>query len=81
MTEIEENAALRGDAPAQTTYAQDIRRIEDIVGRIQNGCDIDEMLALASEAADLLKRCREKLAKTGIAMESVLKELQTAKSE
>ncbi len=81
MIENEEHAALSGDGSGKTAYAQDIRRIEDIVGRIQNGCDIDEMLALASEAAELLKRCREKLAKTGIAMESVLKELQTAKSE
>ena len=28
----------------KTTYAQDIARVEDIVAKISNGCDVDDML-------------------------------------
>ena len=37
----------------ESTYAQDIQKVEDIVEKISNGCDIDEMLELVSEAASL----------------------------
>ena len=60
----------------KTTYAQDIARVEDIVAKISNGCDVDDMLGLASEAAGLLARCREKLGKTGLEIEEVLKDLK-----
>lgn len=65
----------------ESTYAQDIQKVEDIVDKISNGCDIDEMLELVSEAARLLNRCNEKLGKTGLQMEEVLKELKTTKAE
>ena len=60
----------------KTTYAEDIARVEDIVAKISNGCDVDDMLGLASEAAGLLARCREKLGKTGLEIEEVLKDLK-----
>ena len=46
------------------------------MAKISNGCDVDDMLGLASEAAGLLARCREKLGKTGLEIEEVLKDLK-----
>ena len=60
----------------KTTYAQDIARVEDIVAKISNGCDVYDLVGLASGAAGMLARCREKLGKTGLEIEEVLKDLK-----
>ena len=61
----------------QTKYAQDIQRIQDIVLALSGrDCDIDNMLELVKEATDLIAKCQDKLAKTGIEIDEALKKLE-----
>lgn len=70
------------EGSAGTSYAKDVQRIEDIISAIQQkDCDIDRLLDLVTEASELLKRCRAKLAETGLKIDQTLGELQSQKEE
>ena len=46
------------------TYAEAMNRLEEIVGKVQDGrIDIDELAGLLKEALELVNFCREKLYK------------------
>lgn len=46
------------------TYAEAMNRLEEIVGKVQDGrIDIDELAGLLKEAQELINFCREKLYK------------------
>ncbi|MBO7192665.1 MAG: exodeoxyribonuclease VII small subunit [Bacteroidaceae bacterium] len=46
------------------TYAEAMNRLEEIVGKVQDGrIDIDELAGLLKEAQELVNFCREKLYK------------------
>lgn len=46
------------------TYAEAMNRLEEIVGKVQDGrIDIDELAGLLKEAQELVRYCREKLYK------------------
>ena len=60
-----------------SSYADDVKRIQDIVAELQNDklCDVDDMLERIKEAAELIKKCQQKLARTSIEIDSVLSDL------
>ena len=46
------------------TYAEAMRRLEEIMGKIQGGkVDIDELSGMLKEAQELVKFCRDKIYK------------------
>ena len=62
------------------SYADDIQRINLILEKLsQKDCDIDKMLDYVNEAAALLERCNQKLAKTGIQIDEALNKLNDMK--
>lgn len=58
---------------SNASYNADIQRVQDIINEIDKGCDIDRMLELVNEAAALIRKCQEKLAKTGVEIEEALR--------
>lgn len=60
-----------------SSYSDDVKRIQDIVADLQNDklCDVDEMLEHIKLAAELIKKCQQKLARTSIEIDSVLSDL------
>lgn len=60
----------------QSSYADNIARINDIVELLKNkDCDIDEMIKLVDEAADLIQKCQLKLGKTDLRIRQALERL------
>ena len=73
-------AAQENKTPPASTYAQDIQRIQTIVDLLgQKDCDIDDMLKYVNEATELIERCQDKLARTGIQINEALERLDAAK--
>ena len=69
-------------AEKQKTYAENIARINDIVELLKNkDCDIDEMIKLVDEAADLIQNCQQKLGKTDVKIRQALERLGNTESE
>lgn len=65
----------------QTTYAQDVQRIQDIINKLsEKDCDIDKMLDYVNEAAELIEKCNKKLSQTGIQIDSALNKLNEMKT-
>ena len=70
------------DDTIQSSYNQDIQRIQQIVERLsQKDCDIDKMLEYVNEAAVLIERCQQKLTKTGVQIEEALAKLNVLREE
>jgi exodeoxyribonuclease VII small subunit len=66
------------DENQNTTYADDIARIEEIIDKLrQNDCDIDKMLEYVTEASALLEKCQQKLDTTGAKIQKALMNLDT----
>ncbi len=64
----------------QSTYAQDIQRIQDIVEQLKTkDCDIDNMLSLVNEATALIAKCQNKLTETGLKINQALDMLNAMK--
>jgi len=62
-------------------YAQAIERIQEIIALLNdNSCDIDRMLDYVTEASELIKSCREKLARTGLKIQETLADLSNTNS-
>ena len=70
------------DDNVQSSYNQDIQRIQHIVERLsQKDCDIDKMLEYVNEAVVLIERCQQKLTKTGIQIDEALAKLNVLKGD
>ncbi|MBQ8038236.1 MAG: exodeoxyribonuclease VII small subunit, partial [Proteobacteria bacterium] len=70
----------RTNMEEQSTYAQDIQRIQQIVDLLgQKDCDIDKMLELVNEATALIEKCQNKLVSTGIKINAALDKLNAMK--
>lgn len=66
------------NATPSSTYKQDIERIQDIVQKLNDkDCDIDQMLIYVNEATELIAKCQEKLARTGVLVEDALNRLKS----
>lgn len=64
----------------QSTYAQDISRIQEIVELLKSkDCDIDNMLSLVNEATALISKCQNKLTETGLKINQALDMLNAMK--
>lgn len=60
------------------TYTAAVRRLEEIVAKMQsNECDIDSLAGYTAEALALLKFCKEKLYKTDEEVRKCLEELNS----
>lgn len=59
------------------TYAEAVRQIEDILGKIENGePDVDELTKLVKRASELIKYCRSKLFETEQEIEKILNDIE-----
>ena len=59
------------------TYAEAVRQIEDILGKIEKGePDVDELTKLVKRASELIKYCRSKLFETEQEIEKILNEIE-----
>lgn len=59
------------------TYAEAIRQIENILGKIENGePDVDELTKLVKRASDLIKYCKSKLFETEQEIEKILNDIE-----
>ncbi|MEE1207400.1 MAG: exodeoxyribonuclease VII small subunit [Muribaculaceae bacterium] len=63
----------------ELSYRESMEQLEAIVKKLQSSdCDIDTMVADTRRAAELIKRCREKLVTTETELRQVLQSLQSA---
>ena len=59
------------------TYAEAMNRLEEIVGKVQDGrIDIDELAGLLKEAQELVNFCREKLYKVDKEIKALTEEAE-----
>lgn len=59
------------------TYAEAVRQIENILGKIENGePDVDELTKLVKRASDLIKYCKSKLFETEQEIEKILNDIE-----
>ncbi|MBR4967134.1 MAG: exodeoxyribonuclease VII small subunit [Bacteroidaceae bacterium] len=59
------------------TYAEAMNRLEEIVGKVQDGrIDIDELAGLLKEAQELINFCREKLYKVDEEIKALTEEAE-----
>ena len=59
------------------TYAEAMNRLEEIVGKVQDGrIDIDELAGLLKEAQELVNFCREKLYKVDEEIKALTEEAE-----
>ncbi|MCE2615904.1 MAG: exodeoxyribonuclease VII small subunit [Phocaeicola sp.] len=64
------------------TYEQAMKRLEEIVSRIDNGeLDIDNLSTNLKEAQELIKFCRDRLYKTDDEIKKMLKENEIIESK
>jgi len=60
-------------APAETSLADDLRRLEEIVRKLeQEEADLDEALALFEEGVTRLRHARDRLAQAEAVVEGVI---------
>jgi exodeoxyribonuclease VII small subunit len=64
-------------ADKQTTYGEAARRLEEILGRIEEGeVDIDELSGLVAEAATLVTLCRDKIHAAEVQVKTITEQLE-----
>lgn len=62
--------------PTKIPYKEALKRLEEIVNTLQGeNCDIDSMVAMTREAANLIKTCRSRLTTTEEQLRSILDSL------
>ncbi len=67
---------MEGDA-RELSYSQAVRRLEEILERIEKGeADIDELSDLVSEAAELVSLCRRKLTQAEMQVKRITERLE-----
>jgi exodeoxyribonuclease VII small subunit len=69
-------------AKAKMTYGEAAERLEEILGKIEEGeVDIDELSGLVEEAAKLVTICREKIHAAEIQVKSITEQLEREEEE
>ena len=64
-------------AVKKISYTEAMDEIEDILERIENDeLDVDELAEKVKRVSTLLKTCKDKLTKTNIQVEQILKEME-----
>ena len=64
-------------AKKNISYAEAVRQIEDILGKIENGePDVDELTKLVKRVSDLIKYCKSKLFETEQEIEKILHDIE-----
>jgi len=67
---------------AELSYAQAVKRLDEILERIEKGeVDIDELSALVEEAADLVTLCRRKLTQAEMQVKRITERLEREAEE
>ena len=64
-------------ATTETSYGEAAARLEQILGKIEEGeVDIDELSGLVGEAAGLVTLCREKIQAAEIKVKTITEQLE-----
>lgn len=62
---------------AEPTYGEAAERLEEILGRIEEGeVDIDELSGLVEEAAGLVTLCRKKIHAAEVQVRTIVEQLE-----
>ena len=65
------------DPQAELSYGQAAERLEEILGKIEEGqVDIDELSGLVQEAAGLVSLCREKIRAAEVQVKTITEQLE-----
>ena len=66
----------------ELSYTQAVKRLDEILERIERGeVDIDELSALVEEAANLLSLCRKKLTQAEMQVKRITERLERETEE
>ena len=66
----------------ELSYTQAVKRLDEILERIERGeVDIDELSALVEEAANLLSLCRKKLTQAEMQVKRITERLERETAE
>lgn len=69
--------AKSAKAGKETSYGEAAARLEEILGRIEEGqVDIDELSGLVREAAELVQLCRGKIRAAEIQVKTITEQLE-----
>jgi exodeoxyribonuclease VII small subunit len=69
-------------AKTKMTYGEAAERLEEILGKIEEGeVDIDELSGLVEEAAKLVTLCREKIHAAEIQVKTITEQLEREEEE
>ena len=69
-------------AKAKMTYGEAAARLEEILGKIEEGeVDIDELSGLVEEAAMLVTLCREKIQAAEVQVKTITEQLEREEDE
>lgn len=61
----------------KVSYSEAMAEIEDILEKIENEeLDVDELAEKVKRVSILLKTCKDKLTKTNVQVETILKEME-----
>lgn len=64
-------------AAKKISYNEAMAEIEDILEKIENEeLDVDELAEKVKRVSTLLKMCKDKLTKTNVQVETILKEME-----
>ena len=67
---------------AELSYVQAVKRLDEILERIERGeVDIDELSALVEEAANLVSLCRKKLTQAEMQVKRITERLERETEE
>jgi exodeoxyribonuclease VII small subunit len=67
----------KSKAGKQLSYGEAAARLEEILGRIEEGkVDIDELSGLVAEAAGLVSLCREKIHAAEVQVKTITEQLE-----
>jgi exodeoxyribonuclease VII small subunit len=67
----------KAKAGKQLSYGEAAARLEEILGRIEEGkVDIDELSGLVAEAAGLVALCREKIHAAEVQVKTITEQLE-----
>ena len=77
MTKRSENESEEKMATKELSYGKAAERLEEILGRIEEGqVDIDELSGLVGEAASLVRLCREKIQAAEVQVKTITEQLE-----
>jgi len=69
--------AKNGKTKQEPTYGEASSRLDEILGRIEEGAvDIDELSGLVEEAASLVRLCREKIRAAEVQVRTITEQLE-----